>query len=126
MTITIRAKVTSLELKPEIITFLMSGLEQRGYVPLISEAKGRFLKVFGETSNQQFPFSGFDVQEIMDDPMAAYYLSSRSRYSSGFRALNGLLLAGDLFFEPNANGVLYVAFILPSTALDLRDSRGSQ
>ena len=113
MTITIDIKTTPFGVAPDAFNSVILNLAEKGYSPLISQAKQRFLEALGET-DQEKPELGAVRPEELSSAYYEYATGRRhiTRYREGFL----IPIAGDLFFSTTANGILYVALVIPSSA----------
>jgi hypothetical protein len=106
MTIAVESVRSGFSQRLEDFDSIISKLEDKGYAALIYQAKGRFLESFGEAEAEELQSRDIDLSDL--------YLEHGLQYRrSAIRSEDLLPLSGDLFYPPEAQGVLYVTLWAP-------------
>jgi predicted transcriptional regulator len=108
MSLVIEMRRAVCQAESSTISSTLSCLEGKGYTPLITQAKGHYLEVFGALPSEA-------VRPIIRREFfsAAYEYAFARALRTRYREEFGVPVGGDLFFGPSGNGVLYVLFVTP-------------
>jgi len=116
-TVVIDARRTAFGSKRDELKRIIGALEEAGFVPLIHQAKQRFVEVFGESDQAKLSVDG---DPMMRNLYSEFRLMTRLRHRSRVGRQAGGLLAGDLFFSQTGNGILYLGLMVPEASLRTR------
>src|SRR6266851_2045388 len=108
MTLTVQATSTYFD-NNDVIKSLFTGLMEKGYNPLIMQAKRNFISIFDKNNSMDILLDQLTSGSISttEEETASEYLR-RFVADREQRARRGSKVAGDIFFSLNEEGILYV------------------
>lgn len=124
MTITIDTKTSPFQATWADFNSVIPNMKEKGYSPLLLQAKQRFWEAFGETDQKISQL----VDTYLADPSISYeerYLGLALRRRSLYASRGDLPIpaAGDLFFSTTGNGILYLALMVAEPARGQRSKK---